>query len=273
MTVLSITAVLPLATLGNTISDNSDEFTALAIFIGALIVARIADWLIGRNTKRVASGMTRSGEFSQVTVTRLRLVRRLVVATIIIVGFALALNQIDVLRPLGTALLASSAVVGIVIGFAARQTIANAVAGMMLAAVQPFRIGDVIEWQGNRGIVEDLTLTYTFVRLPSGHRLIVPNEEMAGSPLENYTIAARDVEATATISVAPARARRALDTLREKIAHANVVPGACDVDRAELNINFASDPENEARSTTEMREQALRILADADILLDGPPAG
>ena len=132
--------------------------------------------------------------------------RRLLTVAIILVGIGLALAQISALKPLATTLLASSAVVGVTVGLAARGVLANGVAGMMLATVQPFRIGDVIEWDGSRGRVEDITLSYTFVRLPSGHRLVVPNEAIATSPLENFTIGGAAVDADASVWVHPPRA-------------------------------------------------------------------
>lgn len=253
-------------------SDNSDWITAIVILVVFAVIAKASDWAIGRSGSRLAGSMRR-GELSKVAVTRLRLVKRLVFAGILLIGVALALSQIDALKPLGTTLLASSAVLGIVVGFASRQTLANGVAGMMLAAVQPFRIGDVIEWDGNRGTVEDLTLTYTFVRLASGHRLVVPNEQIASSPLENYTIAGRDVEATAVLWVRPTQAMPALSLLREKLAEAEVTTGACNADRVELNVCFHTDAEREVPRTTAMREQALAILSVAGMLIDEPAAG
>ncbi len=270
----SHTGLVPLAESGveKFVDQNSDWITALVIIIGFSLIAKLTDWLIGRSGSRVAGSVVR-GDLSQVTITRLRVIRRLVFAGIIVIGIGLGLSQIEAPKPLGTAVLASSAVLGIVVGFAARQTLANAVAGMMIASVQPFRIGDVIEWGGNRGTVEDLTLTYTFVRLPGGHRLVVPNEQIAASPLENFTVAGGYVEATATLWVRPTQAVPALALLRDKLPNTTVAPGACETDRVELNISFHTDAESEAARTTVMREQSLGILASADMLIDEPPAG
>ena len=76
--------------------------------------------------------------------TRLRLVRRLVFVAILVIGAALALSQFTKFERLATGILASSAVLGLVIGFAARQTLANMVAGILLAITQPIRIGDTV---------------------------------------------------------------------------------------------------------------------------------
>jgi small-conductance mechanosensitive channel len=197
-------------------------------------------------------------------------VRRLLSVLIIGVGVAVALNQVDALQPLSTTLLASSAVVGLAVGLAARSTLANGIAGMMLATVQPFRIGDVIEWEGNRGRVEDITLTYTFVRLPSGHRLVVPNERMAASPLENFTIAGAAVEADVSVWVAPARAIEALAALRRSFPERQVTMGETEFDRAELKIHFRVPAQDEAAERAQTREQAVGALTAAGMLGEAP---
>ena len=68
---------------------------------------------------------------------------------------------------------------GLVVGFAARATLANAVAGILLAITQPIRIGDLVTFEEQTGEVEDVRLTYTYLRLDDGSRLVVPNERLA----------------------------------------------------------------------------------------------
>ncbi len=153
---------------------------------------------------------------------------------VVLIGVFLALAQIDALQSLGTALLASSAVIGVALGIAARAVLANAVSGMMLATVQPFRIGDVIEWQDNRGRVEDITLSYTFVRLPSGHRLVIPNEAIATTrdrELHDRRHGRR--RRRLDPGARPNRRRPRSKLLREKLDSATVSLGECEVDRIE----------------------------------------
>lgn len=250
------------------IDANSQWISAVAIVVVALIAARLVDKFLQRSAMRVSS-VRDSEPLSQSAVTRLQLVRRLIVASIGLIGIFLALAQIDALKPLGTALLASSAVVGVAVGLASRAVLANAVSGMMLATVQPFRIGDVIEWQENRGRVEDITLTYTFVRLPSGHRLVIPNEAIATTPLENYTIAGTVVDADASIEVAPNKATAAIQLLREKLEDTTISLGECAVDRFEILISFSTTAGHEATQRLATREQVVAILSDAG-MLEGP---
>lgn len=259
-----------LADIDTLIDDNSDVINAVLIFAIALIVAKLVDFFVSRSAKRVTNRLARD-ELSQATITRLRIVRRLIFALIVLVGLGAALWQIDALQPLANTLLASSAVIGIVVGLAARGPLANAMAGLMLATVQPFRIGDVIEWDGNRGRVEDITFSYTFVRLPSGHRLVVPNESIAASPLENYTIGGSLVEADAAVWVIPPHANRALALLRERLEDFQINLGECLHDRVELKLQFKTTAEHEVKRRVEVREQAVAILGSADML--EAPAG
>ena len=93
----------------------------------------------------------------------MRLIRRLVFVAIMVIGAALALSQFDKLERLANGILASSAVLGLVLGFAARQTLANLVAGILIAITQPIRIGDTVTIEDETGRVDDLTLSYTYI--------------------------------------------------------------------------------------------------------------
>ena len=85
------------------------------------------------------------------------MVRRLVFVVIIVVGLGIALSQFDKLNKLANGVLASSAVLGLVLGFAAQKILANPIAGILLAISQPIRIGDTVTIEGETGRVDDLT--------------------------------------------------------------------------------------------------------------------
>lgn len=244
---------------------NSDWISAIVIVLVAVVIAKVVDNLIGRSASRVI-GPESAEPLSKAAVTRLRLVRRLIFMSIVMIGFFLALAQLDVLEPIGNTLLASSAVIALAVGLASQAVLSNAVAGMMLATVQPFRIGDVIEWNDSRGRVEDITLSYTFVRLPSGHRLVIPNQQIATSPIENYTIAGSVVDAEASIWVQPERSTEALKLLREKLETTTVMLGECNVDAHELQVSFSTTAGHEATQRFETREQVVAVLSDAGML-------
>ena len=68
-------------------------------------------------------------------------------------------------------MLASSALLGLVVGFVARSTLANFVAGVMIAVNQPVRLGDRVVIADVKGIVKDVGLTYTRLRTPDNRRV------------------------------------------------------------------------------------------------------
>jgi small-conductance mechanosensitive channel len=174
----------PLASLW---SGHHELITAIATVVVTFVVAQLVDRAVAQRAARVTTAVT--GELSPVTSTRLRLVRRLLYVSILVLGVALALAQFAAVKRVATGVLASSAVLGLVVGFAARQTLANAVAGILLAITQPIRIGDLVTFEDRTGTVEDIRLTYTYIRDDSGSRYVVPNERLAQSSVENHTIA------------------------------------------------------------------------------------
>lgn len=165
-------------------SRHGNLVTAIMTAAIAWGVAHLVDRTVAHRAARLAPGPV-----SPVTSTRLRLVRRLLYVSIVVVGLALALAQFAAVKRVATGILASSAVLGLVVGFAARQTLANAVAGVLLAITQPIRIGDLVTFEGKTGTVEDIRLTYTYISTADGSRFVVPNERLAQSSVENHTIA------------------------------------------------------------------------------------
>ena len=153
---------------------------------GFLLVAIVHRALRGR-TRRLAEALG-GPELSSVFDTRLRFLRRVIEAAIIIVALALAIGQFTSLDRLASTVLASSAIAAAVVGFAARQMLANAIAGMVLAVTQPLRIGDLVTFEDETGTVEDVTLTYTWLRTGADARLIIPNERLAAGMLRNDSI-------------------------------------------------------------------------------------
>jgi small-conductance mechanosensitive channel len=196
-------------------TDHRDEVTAAATIVFATALALVVDRALSRRGAKLAA-VVRGGELSAVADTRLRLLRRLVFVGIIVIGITLALMQFAAVKRTAAGVLASSAVIGLIVGFAARQTLANGIAGILLAITQPIRIGDLIEFEGETGVVEDVRLTYTYLRAEDNRRIIIPNERLASSTIENFTIMEPRVEVEVTIGLPlDADPNRALETLSE----------------------------------------------------------
>jgi small-conductance mechanosensitive channel len=202
-----------LYTAASFVDDHQHEITAIATVVLSLVVARMIDRALARRGQRVQEAFS----LSPVADTRLRLVRRLIFATIVVLGIGLALAQFPSVKRVATGILASSAVLGLVVGFAARQTLANAIAGILLAITQPIRIGDLVTFDDETGEVEDVRLTYTYIRLDDGRRLIIPNERLASSPLTNHTVVDPRVQVEVSVWLPPgADVERALELVAEE---------------------------------------------------------
>jgi len=119
--------------------------------------------------------------------TRLRFLRRLIVLVVLLVLAGIAIGQFTDLKRVATAILASTAVLAAIIGFAAQHTIANVVAGVMLAVSQPFRIGDRIDFEEATGRVVDITLAYTYVDPGDGSAIVIPNQMLVEGIVHNLS--------------------------------------------------------------------------------------
>jgi len=119
--------------------------------------------------------------------TRLRFLRRLLILVVFLVVVALALAQFTELKRLATAILASTAVVAAIVGFAAQHTIANMVAGVQLAISQPIKIGDRVSFEDVEGRVTDITLSYTYVNPGDGTSVVIPNQLLVEGIVHNLS--------------------------------------------------------------------------------------
>src|SRR3989440_13079369 len=120
---------------------------AAAIFLLVSLFARLLDWSLQRRP------------LPPEAVTRYRIFRRTLTVIILAVGLFSALLAIPEVRAVAGGLLASSALVGVVLGFAAQRTLGNFVAGILIALAQPVRIGDRVEYAGAAGVGEEIGLT------------------------------------------------------------------------------------------------------------------
>jgi small-conductance mechanosensitive channel len=128
-------------------------------------------------------------QVSRSTKTRLRFLRRLLILVVFLVLAAIALSQFTELQRLATGILASTAVLAAIIGFAAQHTIANMVAGVQLAISQPIRIGDRVAFEGVEGRVLDITLSYTYVDPGDGTAVVIPNQLLVEGIVHNLSTA------------------------------------------------------------------------------------
>jgi small-conductance mechanosensitive channel len=181
---------------------------AVVVFGLVWILAQVVDWWLKRR-----------GPLAPEMQTRYLVLRRAVTATILAVGFLSALLVIPQVRAVAGGLLASSAVLGIIIGLASQQVLGNFMAGLVIALTQPVRIGDRVTYADVEGTVEEIGLTYTFIRTLERRRLVVPNSKLASETIVNSTI--RSTETVAEVKVQlplSADVTAAIAALREEVA-------------------------------------------------------
>ena len=180
---------------------------AAVVFAAISVLARFVDWRLSRR------------ELAPEMVTRYRVLRRTVSVGILVVGLFSALLVIPQVRAIAGGLLASSAVLGIIVGFASQRTLGNFVAGLLIAITQPVRLGDRVTYAGEQGVIEDIGLTYTFIRTSDDARLVVPNEKLASDTIRNSTIRSRTSFAEVTVQVPlSADLGAAVEGLQEEVA-------------------------------------------------------
>ena len=171
--------------------------TAVVLIVAAALLSRFINVAFRRalNRHRVR------GTLQPETATQFALARRLLNVGIWLTAIAIGLSQFPDLRVLSTGLLASAGLSGLIVGFAARGTLGNAIAGLTISITQPIRIGDDVELRGDRGIVEDIHFTYTVLRLGDGRRLIIPNDALATEVIKNATLGGATRVARAEVTV------------------------------------------------------------------------
>jgi small-conductance mechanosensitive channel len=176
------------------------------VVVLSLVTARLID--------RRIMGANRSPE----ALTRYRVLRRTISALIVLVGVLSALLVIPQVRAVAGGLLASTAILGLIIGFASQRTLGNFVAGLMIAMTQPLRLGDWVAVGGVEGSVEEIGLMYTFIRTEDNARLVIPNEKLASDTITNSTIRSPAKYAEVSVQVPlTSDLRQLVEDLREEV--------------------------------------------------------
>jgi small-conductance mechanosensitive channel len=184
LAILIVVPELVLAEPVKNVIEHAAGVLAIAAF-GWSIVALIALWqdvaVAGNRVEGEDDLQMRQRE------TRVAILGRVANTLVCLVAIGMILTTFPEIRALGTTLLASAGVVGIVVGLAARPVFENLVAGIQLALTQPIRIGDVVIVEKQQGRIEEIHTAYVVVQLAELRRLIVPLTYFIEKPFENWT--------------------------------------------------------------------------------------
>lgn len=182
-------------------------------------------------------------------ITQARILRRIASAVVVIVALGVILLQSETFRELGTGLLASAGLVGIVVGIAAQKTLGTLIAGIQIAFTQPFRVDDVVIVEGEFGWVEEITLTYVVVRIWDRRRIVMPITHFIDQPFQNWTRTSSDLIGAVYLHV---DYTMPVEALRDELKRIVEASAYWDGDVVGLQVTDASE-----------RTMTLRALASA----------
>lgn len=183
---------------------------ALAWISHALLVALIlcVGWIAARflrlGERYVAHQYRLDGEDNRKAksvLTKVRVLKRIAHFGVAVVTVAGALLTFEGVRSLGAGLLASTGVVGVILGFAGQRSIATLISGIHIAIAQPIRVDDVVVVEGEWGRIEEITLTYVVIRIWDLRRLVVPVNYFLEKPFQNWTRVSSDLLGAAPLHV------------------------------------------------------------------------
>jgi len=166
--------------------DPSTDTGAIALAILMIIIAWIVcvvttrlfkrgEWVIGKLERNVDQ-------------TVVRYFIRFKNLFIWLLAFLIYASLVPTLKAMMGAMIAGAGITALVVGFAAKSTLANLIAGLSLAVYRPIRIGDKVNIDGEFSTVEDITLRHTIVRTWQQRRLIIPNAKLDEMTLINLSI-------------------------------------------------------------------------------------
>jgi small-conductance mechanosensitive channel len=255
---------------GNLATTTGEWIGAGLPVVIAFAAAFLVDRAFQRRGRKLADSVIRGG-ISREADTRLRFVRRLVYTSIIVIGVAVGLSQFDGINKVAGSILASGAIAAAIVGFAAQRTLANFVAGVMLAISQPLRVGDWVSFEDHYGVVEDVRLNFTILRTPGEQRIVIPNEKLASGVLRNETLKVDLIGVDVAVWLPRgADAERAIRMLEEETG-GTVAVAEITVDGVRLSVGGERvAPEDKAATEAELRLRCLQRLQAEGLLGQAP---
>ena len=198
---LVVRLLLPLLNFGSETLDFLTHFMSLCFIVSTAwllvnMTSVVEEFILNQYKVDVADNLR-----ARKIHTQLQVFNRIVVVIIAIITLAAVLMTFDKVRQLGTSILASAGVIGIIVGVAAQRTLATFIAGFQIAVTQPIRLDDVVIVENEWGRIEEITLTYVVVKIWDLRRLVVPITYFIEKPFQNWTRSTADILGTVFLYV------------------------------------------------------------------------
>ncbi len=188
---------------------------AAVIIVVTFVAAAIIDRILRRREQAILQRFP--GDPATIR-TRYRIAKRVLISSIVVMALFSVLLAFDDTRRLAGTVMASGAVVALIVGLAVRTPLANLAAGLQIAFTQPYRLGDRVTVAGETGVVEEIRIAHTVLRTDDGRRVFLPNESVVTQAIVNATIGADEARVVSvTLPAAPdADLARVRAVLREE---------------------------------------------------------
>lgn len=189
-------AVLPLLAVQFVLTAAPDDlpFASAARTATALMLIAAMTWLAMRAVAAVGEAVVRLNPATAADnlqarriQTQTRVLSRVATFFVLLIGVGSGLMMFPNVQQIGTSLLASAGVAGLVAGIAARPVLGNLIAGLQIAITQPIRLDDVVIIENEWGRIEEITATYVVVKIWDERRLVVPLQWVIEHPFQNWT--------------------------------------------------------------------------------------
>jgi small conductance mechanosensitive channel len=256
-----------------------DHLIAIALAAVPRVIAAIAVMLLFWVGLRLARPALRAAlnraHFAPALINLL--VDGLFKGVVVVVGGVMAASQLGI--NVGAAL-AGIGVVGIAVGFAAQETIANMIAGFLIFWDRPFKVGDFITTLDKYGEVREITMRTTRIRTMENTYVVIPNKQIIGDMLVNHSLYG---EVRVNVPLGIAYKERVADARKVLLAAARAIPGVLDRPAPEVvasglgdsSVNlevrvWTDDPAQERRILVEVLEAGKTALDEAGIQIPFP---
>lgn len=184
---LAILIVLPALAIPEVVKRPIEHILGLATiavlaWVFILLTEVASDIIAARYRVDVADNLTARRIQTQTVV-----LRRVIQLLMIVLTVGIMLLTIPHVRAIGTSVLASAGVAGLVIGMAMKPTLSNLIAGIEIAITQPMRIDDAVIVENDWGWIEEINITYVVVRTWDWRRWVLPISYFIEHPFQNWT--------------------------------------------------------------------------------------
>lgn len=208
--------------------------------VGALLIFAVGRWVAKLVSGLVASGMKRA----KVDATLIPFLENLAYTALLVFIVIAALAELGVQTASVIAVLGAA---GLAVGLALQGSLANFASGVLLLVFKPFRVGDFVEIGGAKGTVQAIHVFNTVLNAPDNIRIIVPNAQVTGDSILNYTInGTRRVDLVVSVSYDDdlKKAKRVIDGVlaTESRILAEPAPVVAVSEMADSSVDFVVRP-------------------------------